>query len=79
MHILFFAYLKNVTGCAETELQLGPSVDTVRLWRGLLEAYPGLERFRGSVRLARNCEYVGRGARFADSDEVALILPVSGG
>ena len=47
--------------------------------RNLLPAHPGLERFRGSVRLAKNSEYVGPDARFTDADEVALIPPVSGG
>jgi tetratricopeptide (TPR) repeat protein len=43
------------------------------------EKHPGLARFRGSVRLARNSEYVGPDARFGPDDEVALIPPVSGG
>jgi molybdopterin converting factor small subunit len=54
-------------------------VDTDGFWRQLLAAHPGLERFRSSVRLAKNSEYVGPDARFHDADEVALIPPVSGG
>lgn len=79
MRVLFFAHLKDVTGCAEAGLHLGPSVDTAGLWRGLLAAHPDLGKFRSSVRLARNSEYVGPDAQFADADEVALIPPVSGG
>ena len=78
MRILFFAHLKDVTGRAEMELSCG-EVDTDTLWRKLIEAHPALARFRGSVRLAKNCEYAGPDARFADADEVALIPPVSGG
>ena len=78
MHILFFAHLKSVTGQSKAELFLG-DVDTAGFWGKLIAAYPGLARFRGSVRLARNSEYVGPDARFTDADEVALIPPVSGG
>ena len=79
MRVLFFAHLKDVTGCAETELDVGSGVDTEAFWRGLLAAHPGLARFRSSVRLACNHEYVGPDARFEEKDEVALIPPVSGG
>lgn len=78
MRILYFAQLKDVTGRAEQELACGDT-DAEGLWQKLLAVHPGLERFRGSVRLARNSEYVGPDARFTDADEVALIPPVSGG
>ena len=78
MHILFFAHLKDVTGQAEVEMTAG-ELDADGLWQELIAIYPGLEPFRGSVRLAKNSEYVGPDARFTDADEVALIPPVSGG
>jgi molybdopterin synthase catalytic subunit len=78
MRILFFAHLKDVTRCAEMNLSC-PETDADGLWRALIAAHPGLERFRPSVRLARNSEYVAPDSRFADGDEVALIPPVSGG
>ena len=78
MRIFFFAHLKDITRCAEMNL-LGDDVDADGLWCKLIEAHPGLERFRASVRLAKNSEYVGRDARFTEADEVALIPPVSGG
>lgn len=78
MRILFFAHLKSVTGCAEMRFTC-ERADTDELWRQLIAAYPDLARFRSSVRLARNSEYVGRDATFTDADEVALIPPVSGG
>ena len=78
MHILFFVYLKDVTGQVEIAMTVG-ELDAAGLWQKLIATYPGLERFRGSVRLAKNSEYVGPDARFTDADEVALIPPVSGG
>lgn len=78
MRVLFFAHLKDLTGCAEMRLDCGPQ-DAEGLWRHLLAAHPALERVRNSVRLARNAEYAGPGTLFGADDEVALIPPVSGG
>lgn len=78
MRILFFAQLKDITGKAEIELARD-ELTTNALWTELMTAYPGLAPFRSVVRLARNQEYVGQDARFAETDEVALIPPVSGG
>lgn len=78
MRVLFFAHLKDITRCAEMTL---PCHDTGTdgLWQELIAAHPALEKFRGSVRLAKNSEYVPPDARFTATDEVALIPPVSGG
>lgn len=78
MRVLFFAQLRDVTGCRELELHAG-GLDVAAFWNELIARHPGLEKFRGSVRLAKNSEYVGPEAKFNDADEVALIPPVSGG
>lgn len=78
MRILYFAHLRDVTGCAEQELACGDT-DADGLWQMLVALHPGIERFRASIRLSRNAEYAGPDARFTDADEVALIPPVSGG
>lgn len=78
MRVLFFAHLKDITRCGEMSLP-ADDLDVAGLWRELIAVHPGLTPFRGSVRLARNSEYVGAEARFAAGDEVALIPPVSGG
>ncbi len=79
MRVLFFAHLKDVTGCDEADLKLAAPVDVDSLWRQLLRAWPELGRHRDSIRLARNLEYASATAVFADTDELALIPPVSGG
>jgi molybdopterin converting factor subunit 1 len=79
MRILFFAQLKDATGCALAELAAPTPISSEELWAALLAKFPALERHRRSVRLARNSEYVGPDAEYADGDEVALIPPVSGG
>lgn len=78
MRILFFAHLRSITGCADLDLP-ADDLDTNQLWERLASVHPGLARFRSSVRLARNAEFVGPDARFLAGDEVALIPPVSGG
>jgi molybdopterin converting factor subunit 1 len=79
MRVLFFAQLKDLTGCAETRLQIRVPAGVDDVWRELVALHPGLAPARGSVRLARNLKYAGPDEQFTDADEVALIPPVSGG
>ena len=79
VRVLFFAQLKDVTGCDSVELAALPSWDTEQLWAALLKRFPALAAHRASVRLARNWEYAAAYAQFSATDEVALIPPVSGG
>jgi molybdopterin converting factor subunit 1 len=77
MRVLFFAQLKDATGCDSVEL--APPSNAEQLWAGLLEQFPKLAAHRAHVRLARNWEYAAPDAQFKNTDEVALIPPVSGG
>lgn len=79
MRILFFAQLKDATKCDSIEIAFSSSVSADELWAELLNKFPALAGHRSSVRLARNFEYVPKPTRFSDTDEVALIPPVSGG
>jgi molybdopterin synthase catalytic subunit len=79
MRILFFAQLKDATRCEAVEISTSSPLTTGQLWARLMAEFPGLGAHRASVRIARNCEYVGLEATFANGDEVALIPPVSGG
>jgi molybdopterin converting factor small subunit len=79
MHILFFAHLKAAARCASVEINFGREIDAEVLWQRLLADYPDLKPYQRSVRLARNNTYAIAGTRFSDTDEVALIPPVSGG
>ena len=67
MRVLFFAQLKDVTGCDALVLALPAPVDGNQLWLVLLDKFPGLAAHRPNVRLARNWEYAGPGTRFADT------------
>lgn len=78
MRILFFGQLKAITGQPEIQLPF-PSGNSDDLWRELIARHPGLDPQRKQVRLAQNGEFANASVRFIDSDEVALIPPVSGG
>jgi molybdopterin synthase sulfur carrier subunit len=79
MRVMFFAQLKDVTGCDSVELAPALPLNVELLWAELLKQFPKLAAHRASVRLARNWEYAAPDAQFFNSDEVALIPPVSGG
>lgn len=79
MRILLFAHLKTMVGKAELELDFPETSTAGEFWDRLEIAYPVLKGQRKLVRLARNCEFANTQTRFANTDEVALIPPVSGG
>jgi molybdopterin synthase sulfur carrier subunit len=79
MRILFFAQLKDATGCDAVELTPSSPLGAEQLWAELLKNFPKLAAHRSSVRLATHCEYAAPNALFAADDEIALIPPVSGG
>ena len=79
MRVLFFAQLKDATGCASVDLPAPAPIKAEALWAALLERFPALGTHRKTVRLARNSEYADADTLFSDGDEVALIPPVSGG
>ncbi|MGH7943372.1 MAG: MoaD/ThiS family protein [Limisphaerales bacterium] len=79
MRILFFAQLKDATKCDSIEMAFPSAVSAEALWAELIKRFPGLAGHRSSVRLAKNFEYTPGDARFSNTDEVALIPPVSGG
>jgi molybdopterin synthase catalytic subunit len=79
MHILFFAQIKDAAGRAEWDLPVSGELSMGELWRRIIAARPELAVFQKTTRLARNGEYADATTRFTDTDEVALIPPVSGG
>lgn len=79
MRVLFFAQLKDATGCASVDVAAPAPIKAEALWATLLQRFPALEAHRKTVRLARNAEYAEANTQFTDGDEIALIPPVSGG
>ncbi len=79
MRVLFFAQLKDAAGCDAVDFALPSPLNREQLWKTLIEKFPALEPHQKNVRLARNWEYADEHTLFSDTDEVALIPPVSGG
>ncbi len=79
MRVLFFAQLKDATGCDSVEIAPASPLNVEQFWAELLKKCPKLAAYRSSVRLAKNCEYAAPDAVFAGDDEIAIIPPVSGG
>jgi molybdopterin converting factor subunit 1 len=79
MNILFFAQVKDATGCDAVQLVVPSPPNTEQLWKILIGKFPVLAQHQKNIRLARNWEYADAETQFANEDEVALIPPVSGG
>ena len=79
MRVLFFAQLKDATGCDSIELAPPAPLNQGELWKILVEKFPALAKHQKNVRVARNWEYAGPETVLAGEDEIALIPPVSGG
>ena len=80
LRVLFFASARQATGCDEATVACeAEGIGEAVFWERLLASYPPLALLRGSVRVARNCEYLAAGEHFRPGDEAALIPPVSGG
>jgi molybdopterin converting factor subunit 1 len=79
MRVLFFAQIKDATGCEAVDLAISSPLNHEQLWIALLKQFPALQAHRANTRLAHNWEYAGAETLFTDADEAALIPPVSGG
>ena len=79
MRVLLFAHLKDAASQAELTLRVAGEISADELWSQLVAAAPALAPHQRATRLARNGEYATPETLFTDTDEVALIPPVSGG
>ena len=77
--VLFFATFRDVVGAGETTMAVGSAATVDSLLARLYEAHPQLRKYDDTLLVAVNQEFVDRGTKLSDGDEVALMPPVSGG
>lgn len=79
VRLLAFAGARDVVGAGEVSIALSAPEPARAFLDRLVEAFPGLARHRGSLRLAVNGTYAHWDEEVSPGDEVALIPPVAGG
>ena len=75
MRVLFFAQLKDATGCDSIELKSVSPLSAEQLWAELLKQFPKLAVHRSSVRVARNHEYAMPDASFGSHSACCATEP----
>jgi len=79
VRVLLFAALREAAGVRQIELQFEDAVSQDEFIADLVKEVPAVARYRSSLRIAVNMQYVDQDAVVRPGDEVAIITPVSGG
>ncbi|MCU0392109.1 MAG: molybdopterin converting factor subunit 1 [Thermoflexibacter sp.] len=76
--LMLFGITKEIVGNSELKIDLEGNANVAQLLDKLYVDYPKLKSLK-SLLVAVNSEYAEKEHILADSDEIALIPPVSGG
>lgn len=79
IHVHFYSYFKELTGCAETTENLQPGQKIEDLLKLLIARFPKLGGMQNSTLIAVGVDYQSRNYVLQDGDEVSLFPPVQGG
>ena len=79
IHVHFYSYFKDLTGCADAieTLQRGQKIDD--LLKLLVARFPKLDGMQHSTLIAVGLDYQDRNYVLQEGDEVSLFPPVQGG
>ena len=77
--VRLFARLRELAGASELERHVTAPATIGSVWADLVESFPALGPYGGTVSAARNLEYARPDAPVEEGDEVAFLPPVSGG
>ncbi len=79
VHVQFWSYFKDLTGCAQSSEELPPGATIGDLVQHLHTRFPKLVAMQNSTLIAVGVEYQNRDYVLKDGDEVSLFPPVQGG
>jgi molybdopterin converting factor small subunit len=79
INVRFYSYFKDLTGCAETSVQLPPHTTLRDLHQQLIALFPRLAGTEKSTLMAVGVEYQARDYVLKEEEEVSLFPPVQGG
>ena len=77
--IQFYSYFKDLTGCAQTDVEIAPGSSLAVLHEQLMARFPKLSAMKKSTLLAVGVDYQPRDYALQEGDEVSLFPPVQGG
>jgi molybdopterin converting factor small subunit len=77
--IHFYSYFRDLTGCAETTVEVPAAATLGALHEQLMARFPRLAAMKKSTLLAVGVEYQSRDYVLKEGEEVSLFPPVSGG
>ena len=79
VHIQFFSWFRDLTGCAQTTEAVPDGSTLGDLYQKLIARFPKLEAMQKSTLIAVGVDYQPRDYALKDGDEVSLFPPVQGG
>ena len=79
VNIRVFARLRDIVGAAELARDVPTGTTAQRIWDDLVEEFPDISTYTGSISTAVNAEYAKMETVLDDGDEGAFLPPVSGG
>jgi len=79
VRVNFYSYLREQTGCAQTETALPADSTLGALHEQLMRQFPKLAAMKKSTLLAVGVDYQPRDYVLKEGDEVSLFPPVQGG